>query len=164
MVEKLHIFNWRRYDGYEVSSKGDSRFSALNARFPIEYLGGRTIEQIYQCCVKQFNPGGTNWKDYKGKPPLDPVVDLWKEYLSLWRLWSHLNIDLMRELYANASYGGQHYLSDMFANTSISQARALAGCLNELLSFKGPNPDVIAALESVTYKQLIYPIGKLKDF
>lgn len=161
---KIKLFRWRRHDGYEVSSKGDSRFSALNARFPTEYLGGRTIEQIYQCCIKCYNPGGTNWKDYKGKPPLNPTVDLWKEYLSLWRLWSHLNIDLMRELYAKASYGGSYYLSDIFASTPISQARALADCLNELLSFKGPNPDVVTALESVTYKQLIYPIGKLKEF
>jgi hypothetical protein len=70
----------------------------------------------------------------------------------------------MRKLYANASYGGSYYLSDMFASTPISQARALADCLNEFLSFKGPNPDVVTALESVTYKQLIYPIGKLKEF
>src|SRR5690606_2260660 len=33
-------FTWSRYGGYEVSSKGDARFSAFNARMP----DGRSIE------------------------------------------------------------------------------------------------------------------------
>ena len=43
------MVKWSRFGGYEVSSKGDVRFSALYARFPVEYFNGRTIEQIYQC-------------------------------------------------------------------------------------------------------------------
>ena len=60
------MFTWNRYGGYECSSKGDSRFSAFNAIMP----DGRTIEQHYQCGVKGYQPGGTNWKLGKGKPPL----------------------------------------------------------------------------------------------
>jgi len=115
---------WTRYGGYECSSKGDNRFSALFARLP----DGRTIEEHYQCDVKGYNPGGTNWREYKGLPPLDTEADLWEEYLSLWRIWAELNHPLIREL--REKCGG--VLSDMFANTDISQARALAQIINDL--------------------------------
>lgn len=39
------IFTHTRRGGYEVSTKGDKRFSALNAIMP----DGRSIEQVYQC-------------------------------------------------------------------------------------------------------------------
>lgn len=149
-------FTWRRHDGYEVSSKGDNRFSAFNARFPIEYLSGRTIEEIYQGDIKGYDIGGVNWKLGKGKPSLDVNTNLWREYLTLWRLWSHLNIDLMRELYVNASYGGKYILSDLHATTDVNQAHALAECLNELISFSGPNPIIIDLHSSSKYKQKIY--------
>lgn len=38
---------WMRYGGYEVSTKGDPRFSAFNALL----ADGRSIEQHYQCDV-----------------------------------------------------------------------------------------------------------------
>ena len=59
------MYYWARRDknGYEVSSKGDKRFSALYARM----LDGRTIEEHYQCDVKGYDVGGTNWKLGKGK-------------------------------------------------------------------------------------------------
>ena len=38
---------WQRRGGYEVSSKGDKRFSALNAVLP----DGLSIEVHYQCRV-----------------------------------------------------------------------------------------------------------------
>ena len=41
-------YKWARYGGYEVSSKGDKRFSAFNAYLP----DGRSIEQVYQCDIK----------------------------------------------------------------------------------------------------------------
>lgn len=116
------VFTWQRYGGYECSSHGDTRFSALFARMP----DGRTIEEHYQCDVKGYNPGGTNWRDYKRKPPLDKDVDLWEEYLKLWWTWAELNPDLIAEL--RNTCGG--CLSDKFADTSISQARALAHILN----------------------------------
>lgn len=120
------MFKWSRYGGYECSSRGDARFSAFNARMP----DGRTIEQHYQCDVKGYQPGGTNWRLGKGKPPLRQV-DLWGEYLALWRVWAEHNLPLMRELYALAKQSG--VLSDRFATTHVNQAHALATILNELI-------------------------------
>lgn len=112
--------------GYECSSQGDRRFSAFYARLN----DGRTIEQHYQCDVKAYDPGGTNWKLGKGRPPRDRSVDLWKEYLALWKAWAEMNIDLMRELRGHAErLGGK--LSDKFGTTPVNQAHALAEILNE---------------------------------
>lgn len=153
------MVTWKRKGGYEVSSKGDHRFSAFNARFPSEYFGGRTIEEIYQCCVKGYDPGGTDWRKGKGKPPLNLNVNLWKEYLNLWMLWSSLNMGMMRELYINVSLPENNFvLSDMFSSSDVNQARALAECLNDLLRHKGPNPIVREALASSMYKQRTYPM------
>lgn len=121
------MFTWKRYGGYEVSSRGDSRFSAFNATMP----DGRSIEQHYQCDVKGYDPGGRNWRLGKGRPPLDPSTDLWEEYLSLWRQWSKNNLPLMRELY-RAAKEKDKVLSDRFATTPVNQAHALATVLNEL--------------------------------
>ena len=79
-------YTWARRGGYEVSSKGDTRFSALNALLE----DGRTIEMHYQCdpspVGKGFDPGGTNWRLGKGKNPKDPNMtreQLWEKYLGL---------------------------------------------------------------------------------
>ena len=119
------MFTWKRYGGYEVSSRGDTRFSAFNAIMP----DGRSIEQHYQCDVKGYDPGGRNWRLGKGRPPLDPDTDSWEEYLNLWREWAKSNLPLMRELYRAAK---DKVLSDRFATTPVNQARALATVLNEL--------------------------------
>jgi hypothetical protein len=118
--------------GYEVSSKGDARFSALNAVLP----DGRTIEMHYQCCVKGYQPGGTDWRLGKGKPPLDPSVDLWNEYLNLWRIWACENLPLLRELWQMATAKGD-LLTDCFASTPINQAHALSQILNDLAATNG---------------------------
>lgn len=122
-------FTWKRRGGYECSSKGDKRFSAFCAKM----VDGRTIEQHYQCDVKGYDIGGTNWRLGKGNPPNnDKTQDqLWEEYLALWREWAISHLPLMRELYVEA----QKYdriLSDCFAKGEINQARALAQILNEL--------------------------------
>lgn len=119
-------FIWQRFGGYECSSKGDRRFSALFAFLP----DGRTIEMHYQCDIKGYKPGGRNWMLGKGKPSLDPSVDLWGAYLALWRTWAANHPDLMRELYWTASDIG--ILSDRFATSPVNQARALAEILNEM--------------------------------
>jgi hypothetical protein len=118
-------FQYSRYAdrGYEVSSAGDRRFSALNA----EMEDGRTIEEHYQCDVKGYDPGGTQWRLGKGKPPLRKR-DTWPEYLDLWRRWAALNPKLIAELRLKA-HG--RTLTDRFANGPVSQARALAQILNE---------------------------------
>jgi hypothetical protein len=122
-----NVFTWARLGGYEVSSKADKRFSAFYAIMP----DGRSIECHYQCCVKCYDPGGTNWQLGKGKKGLDPTVDLWSEYLNLWRIWANNHLDLMRQLYIAAS--PENVLSDRYASTPINQARALSCILNELI-------------------------------
>lgn len=124
---KGNMFIWcRRGKGYEVSTKGDKRFSALVARLK----EGRTIEEIYQCDKKGFDPGGTDWKLGKGKPPKNKDIDLWEEYLGLWRQWAKENPELMEELKTRVATNN-YTLTDMFATSTTSQARALAIILNE---------------------------------
>ena len=133
---KKSSFDWaRKGKGYEVSSKGDSRFSAFRARLPGH--GNRTIEEIYQCdpiVVKGYDPGGVNWRLGKGRPAKDPNtthLDLWKGYLSLWWEWTFENMELIEELAQLAADNG-HLLTDMFASSTINQARALSVILSEL--------------------------------
>lgn len=126
MTRRIPYFTWARRGGYECSSKGDKRFSAFNAVLP----DGRTIEQHYQCDVKGYEPGGKNWRLGKGKPPIDPQTDLWKEYLQLWELWSIHHSDLMDAL-GYAASEKNYTLSDCFATTEVNQARALAELLNK---------------------------------
>ena len=119
-------FGWVRFGGYECSSHGDRRFSAFFARLE----DGRTIEQHYQCDVKGYDPGGTNWKLGKGRPPRDQCIDLWEAYLDLWRRWARLNTRMMAQLRTLALENG-NLISDRFATTPVNQARALATLLNE---------------------------------
>ena len=125
-------FRWARKGGYEISSKGDWRFSALFAIMP----DGRTLEMHYACDVKGYDPGGTRWQLGKGKPPLDLSTDTWQAYLDLWRQWAQANLPLMRELYTKVRHYGDGYtLTDMFASTRNNQAHALSFILNELCGF-----------------------------
>jgi hypothetical protein len=114
--------------GFQVSTKGDARFSALTAKMP----DGRTIEEWYQCDVKGYQVGGTDWKIGKGRPPITgmPREHLWEMYLGLWRIWAIHNPGLMQDLLLLAR---QHnnVLVDSFARGNINQARALAQILNE---------------------------------
>lgn len=119
---------WARYGGYECSTRGDRRFSALYARMP----DGRTIEEHYQCDVKGYQPGGRDWRLGKGKPGLRPGIDLWAEYLALWRVWARNHPTVLEEL-------RQHpLLSDSFAKTPINQAHALSEILNENQRLRSP--------------------------
>lgn len=122
------MIKWARTGGYECSSRGDKRFSAFTAKMP----DGRTIEQWYQCDIKGYQMGGTNWELGKGKPPLlnYPGDHLWQMYLNLWRIWTLRNVPLMKELKIKAEQHG-NCLSDCFGWTEINQARALATILNE---------------------------------
>lgn len=120
------VFYWSRDNrGYEVSSIGDSRFSAVHAYLPC----GRSIEEVYQCDIKGYDPGGTLWRRGKGKPPLDTAVDLWGEYLKLWQTWAQHNPTLMDDLRKRATAVGGG-LVDRFAKTPVNQANALAHILN----------------------------------
>ena len=131
------MFTWKRFSplGYEVSSKGDKRFSAFNAILQ----DGRTIEQHYQCDIKGYDVGGTNWRLGKGKATLNKNVNLLEEYVRLWRTWANNNLPLMRVLYKKARQNG-YVLTDCFATTEVNQANALSIVLNELINKKGePN-------------------------
>lgn len=112
--------------GYELSSRGDKRFSALYARL----RDGRTIEQAYQLDVKGYRAVGNDWRLGKGKPPhaSRAGVDLWAEYKALWQQWADENPELIEEL---AQIAAGKVLTDRFASSPISQARALAQILNE---------------------------------
>lgn len=120
------IIKHARKGGYECSSRGDKRFSAMYAVMP----DGRTIEQHYQCDVKGYDLGGTNIKLGKGKPPLNTSINTAKAYLTLWNIYLENNPKLVQELMYRAQQHN-YILSDMFASTGINQAAALA-CLLSL--------------------------------
>lgn len=80
--------------------------------------------------MKGYRQHGDSWRLGKGKPPLDPTVDLYAEYKKLWELYLHENPKLLEELRAQAD-AHLGILTDMFAGGEISQARALADILNE---------------------------------
>lgn len=121
----MNRFTWAKTGGYECSSKGDKRFSALFARLE----DGRTVEQWYQCDIKGYDPGGIEWRIGKGKPALDKSINLWKAYLNLWVRWATLNPELICELRLRASETN-FTLSDRFASSRINQANALSVILN----------------------------------
>lgn len=90
----------------ECSSKGDSRFSAFNAR--IKSRNNKSIEDLYQAS-KIFEDGSTglSWKDAKGKRAINQ-----KEcslfYSILWDEYIEENPTLLHVLESNSG------LSDMF--------------------------------------------------
>ena len=100
--------------GYEVSSRGDKRYSAMYATLPT----GQTIEQAYQSAK------GTG----KGQPAKDPNFDYWGTYKGLWNQYFDANPEALTEI-ARASEG--KVLTDQFANTSNNQARAIHEILVE---------------------------------
>lgn len=112
----------RAGSGYEVSSQGDKRFSALYARLP----DGRTIEDAWGQAK-----GYADGRSAKGKPALAPGLDYWGTYKGLWEQWATANPGLIDEL-AEASQGQP--LVDRFARTENNQARALA----EILASRTP--------------------------
>jgi len=109
-------WTWARHsnNGYEVSSRGDRRYSAFYARLP----SGTTIEKAYQAAK------GSG----KGKPATNPNFNYWETYLSLWKIWADANPELLEELSVLAS---GKVITDKFASTQNNQARALACLLNE---------------------------------
>ena len=122
----MTAYSWARFHphGYECSSHGDPRFSALYARL----ADGRTIEEAYQLDVKGYRSLGSNWRLGKGKPPLvaQSHAVLWAAYRALWGTYLAENPQLIEALREHT------VLTDKFARTPVSQARALAELMNEL--------------------------------
>ena len=134
-------FTWNRTsdNSYEVSSKGDKRFSALYATFNKGTIidgidvGEMTIENVYQKVVKKSGKGKAPAKDsklyneaLKTKEEREDFSYL-EGYLPLWQEWARQHPELMEELREKAK---GKTLTDKFANTRVSQARALADILN----------------------------------
>lgn len=111
--------------GYEVSSLGDRRFSALFARL----RDGRTIEEAYQLDVKGYRSVSNDWRAGKGRASLIPGVDLQAAYLELWCQWANENPELIEDLRQRSAGKA---LTDRFARiTGVSQAAALTTILQE---------------------------------
>ena len=125
---------WARVseNGYEISTVGDKRFSALNARLKT----GDTIEQAYQ----------TAKGSGKGKPSIHKDFDYWNTYLELWKQWAKENPELIEEL-KEKSKG--KILTDQFATTENNQARALATILKETEK-KEPVPSIKEGIEPLS--------------
>lgn len=137
---RRYPFRWLEghTDGYEVSSRGDRRFSAFWAVLPkgtqvclptaIRPLRQQaTIEEVYQIGVK----GYTDVRSGKAKPPRHPISRLQQTlfYYELWRTWTALNPLLMEELRSKGLAKGG-LLTDCFARSPINQAAMLAHLLN----------------------------------
>ena len=157
-------------NSYEVSTAGDKRFSALNATLK----DGRTIEEAYQLDVKGFRAEGNDWKLGKGKKPLRNITpeQSYEEYKSLWKQWAQENPELLEDLRQKAQ---GKVLTDKFASSPVSQARALAEILNETAPQQQtppPPPPSVQTTEQI-YSQLgdrtqsenivIRPWGELKN-
>lgn len=130
-VSKTNNYSWARYsdNSYEVSSQGDKRFSALYAKLK----DGRTIEEAYQLDIKGYRTKGNDWKLGKGKKPLNNKnkEQIWQEYKNLWVQYLNENPDLEKDLREKAA---GKVLTDKFATTDVSQARALSEILNNNIS------------------------------
>ena len=119
---------WARFrvGGYEVSSRGDKRFSALFAKLS----DGRTLEEAYQLDVKGYRAISDDWHDGKGNKPYNDKTreELWSEYLELWRQWVRENPALFADLREQAK---GRTLTDQFATSEINQAHALSDLIDE---------------------------------
>lgn len=155
-------------NSYEVSSKGDSRFSALNARFKPGTIifghdvSGRTIESVYQNGIKQGD-WTTDSNTKTGVPRSKEIIkgntseDSYREgYLPLWKEWAKQNPSLIEELSIKAA---GKVITDMFVSkdTTVSQARALSEILNErypsAVSLFKSQASALGLLETKTIKE-----------
>lgn len=125
-------------NNYEVSSAGDKRFSALYATFKPGTViddvdvSNMSIEDVYQNIIKKSGKGQAPSKDSKLYNPNLTTKEQREDfsynngYLPLWQEWARQNPDLIAEL---AEKAAGKTLTDKFANTNVSQARALSDIL-----------------------------------
>ena len=156
---KVEKKEWSQYpegrDNYEVSSVGDKRFSAFYAQLK----DGRYIEDIYQLDIKGH--GTAQPKPIGDKPTRTSQKKMgkfkrevteeqsWAEYKELWRQYLKENPKLLRELRAKSK---GKVLTDKFANTDVSQARALAEILNETAGVPKVSSKRVAFVKRLTKK------------
>lgn len=210
--DSLANIDWARtaQNGYEVSSRGDNRFSASYARFnegtiiDAVDVGEMTIEDVYQYVIKKSGKGkaaamdsilnhnhGLGGEDYEflhtlpddlssaiinhftGKKPAtkEQLEDYYyyRGYLPLWQEWAKQNTELIEELRTKAA---GKTLTDQFANTRVSQARALADILNstdigpkepQSTSEKQEKPATERKPEIDEWKEVTGLLHKIKD-
>lgn len=137
-------------DLYEVSTaaskekmditKGDARFSAFNAKFKPGTVidgvdvSGKSIEDVYQTVIKKSGKGKAPNKTSKlynetlKTKEEQENFSYYEGYLPLWQEWAKQNPELIEELRKNSKGKTLH---DKFANTRVSQARALTDILND---------------------------------
>lgn len=111
-TQSKNQYEWDRYsnNGYEVSTAGDTRFSAKVAKFKPGTVidgvdvGGETIEDVYQKVIKKSDKGMPPSKDSKLYNPNLTTKEqredfsYEKGYLPLWQEWAKQNPDLIVEL------------------------------------------------------------------
>lgn len=159
---------WARRDpdGFEVSTRGDEvgkRFSALNATFDAGTVlmvggrevdaGGRTIEDVYQNEVKRSgknlppSPDSVLFVPEGERTGMDaPAMEdrsYERGYFPLWAVWAGqhpADIEALREAAAGRT------LTDAYARTRVSQARALS----EIIRGRTLNP-LGAVVDRETY-------------
>lgn len=119
----MRFITHSRREGYNVSSVGDKRFNAFHAKLS----DGRSIEEHYQVDIK----GYASIQEGKSKPAKEDI-DLYPQYKALWARYLEENPKALKVLLFKASQEG-YCLRDVFANTPVNQARALADLLNEHL-------------------------------
>lgn len=117
---------------YEVSRRGDERFSALVATLD----DGRTIETHYQVDYK----GYPDWQTGKaartgpiegGLGAGDTKAQSVEAYTNLWRTWADQNPELLRELHELTVQRGRT-LNDLYSGSSlVNQADALTTIMKE---------------------------------
>lgn len=126
---------------YEVSTRGDKRFSALHARVPS--LNNQLVEEIWQLDKKGFRELGNDWHLGKGRTPRpgSPAYGLTFEesqalYTDIWRQMFRDKPDMLQALVDSA---GDKILTDSFAQPGrVSQATALQAILEEVKQGKWP--------------------------
>lgn len=79
---------------YEVSSKGDKRFSAFYARLS----DGRSIEEAYQLDIKGYRRLGNSPMLGKGKPPMIPTNELPKLTSHYFELKNENKFNIFKDL------------------------------------------------------------------
>ena len=159
---------------YEVSSRGDKRYSATEATFKPgtiikgQDVGGYTIEEVYQTLLKEGTlrhfPKGV--RKVQGKflpsgflynPSLTTAEDredfsYYEGYLPLWQKWARQNPELIEELRVKSA---GKTLTDQFARTRVNQARALT----DILQGAATSPINESIEERVESKEMLPEVG-----
>ena len=119
-------FKWGRYGGYDVSISGDKRFNDAYAVLP----DGHTIQEHHRhnLDIRSGNEEcPTRFPHYR--IPMEPEINPWAEYLSLWVDWGRANPALIEDLRIRAKAKGC-LITDSISVSLINPAAALCWILN----------------------------------